>query len=347
MDRGRGNNQFRNPVLEPVFADPVVVSTDDEWYYAYATMDDWGLPKDLGFRIVPIIRSKDLVTWEYVGDVFEDVPQGLDRAEAEFVWAPDINYYRGKYYLYYSLINFSPIYDDGQTNGIGIATAEEPAGPFNDHGIIFQGYEVGVPNSIDPAFFYEGNTPYLAWGSFNGIYIVELSEDGFDLVGKKTRIANNRFEGPHIIKRNGYYYLFVSSGRCCGGKNSTYQVEVGRSRNLTGPYANPNGEPLTEAPGLLVVDDNEAFGGPGHNSIAVDDRGKDYLLYHAYDRSDPSFIPGSGAPRRTLVLDPVVWREGWPTLENQEPSVTTRAPLILPESRPKKPGTAKVLERFG
>lgn len=325
-DTGKREGQYQNPVFEPIFADPSAIRTDDGWYYAYATMDNWG-PENGGWHVVPIIRSRDLVNWEFVGDVFDEVPDWYDGGTAEFVWAPDINYYDGEYHLFYSLVDFSPEYNwDNQS--IGVATADEPAGPFEDQGEVLQGSDVGVGNSIDPDLYVEDETPYLAWGSFDGIHLVELSRDGegWTYEGDPTRIASDRFEGAYIDKREDWYYLFVSSGGCCAGPDDTYQVEVGRSRNVDGPYVNAYGEKLTEASGSLVIDDNDAFGAPGHNCVVTDDADQDWLLYHAYDRDEPGFV--HGVPRRPMMLDPLQWRNGWPRVLEKEPSTSQRRPVI-------------------
>lgn len=331
-ESGKRNGQYENPVFEPIFADPSVIRTDDGWYYAYATMDNWG-PDMGGWHVAPIIRSTDLVNWEYVGDAFDSVPTWYNNGTAEFVWAPDIAKHDGEYHLFYSLVDFSPEYNwDHQS--IGVATADSPAGPFEDQGEVLQGSDVNVGNSIDPMFFVDEEIPYLIWGSFDGIYLVELVRDGegWDYVGTPTQIASNRFEGAYVVKRKGWYYLFVSSGGCCGGPDDTYQVEVGRARNLDGPYLNAQGEKLTEAPGTLVVDDNEQFGAPGHNSVVKDDAGQDWMLYHAYDRDEPGFI--HGVPRRPMLIDPLQWRGGWPQVPTKTPSKYQRRPVDSEGTQP-------------
>jgi arabinan endo-1,5-alpha-L-arabinosidase len=325
-----GNREtYHNPVFEPVFADPTVTRADDGFFYAYATANDWG--DGGGLRVVPIVRSRDLVHWEYVGEVFETVPQWLARTgRADRIWAPDVARYRGKYYLYYSLVNRGPDYPlDAQ--GIGVATADDPAGPFTDRGKLFQGFEVGVSNSIDPQFYVEDGTPHLLWGSLNGLYLTELSADGLSRVGEKMQVAGNRFEAAYVVKREGYYYLFVSSGVCCVPPDVTYQVEVGRASSLAGPYETKYGRDLLDSYGTLVMTESDRFLGPGHNSIVTDDCGTDWLLYHAYDRSSRFLANGPGDPRRSLMLDRLVWTEGWPRVEGRSPSLASETPVVDPK----------------
>lgn len=317
---------YHNPVFEPVFADPTVVRADDGVFYAYGTANDWGDGE--GLRIVPIVRSRDLVTWEYVGEVFDHVPQWLSRTgRADRIWAPNVVRYRGKYYLYYSLVDREPEYARHE-QGIGVATAEHPMGPFTDRGKLFQGYEVGVPNSIDPHFHLDNGTPHLLWGSFNGLYCTELSPDGLRRVGKKTLIAGDRFEASSVVKREGYYYLFVSSGVCCAPPAVTYQVEVGRASSLSGPYETKYGRDLRRSYGTLVLTESDRFLGPGHNAVVTDDCGTDWMLYHAYDRSSAYLANGPGDPRRSLMLDPLVWKDEWPHVEGFTPSTAAERPMI-------------------
>ena len=306
---------YQNPVFEPILADPSAIRTPDGTYFAYGTEDNWHDGE--GFRVAPIVKSDDLVTWEYVGEVFETKPDWKDEG---FVWAPDVHRFNGKYYLYYS---FSAWGDPNP--GIGVATADSPEGPYTDHGKLFSSKEINVQNSIDPMLFVDDGTPYLFWGSFHGIYAIQLSTDGFETVGEKTKIAGQFYEASYVIKRDGTYYYFGSSGSCCEGSLSTYQVSVGRSESVLGPYKTPEGDTLLEFQGRLVLDDGNGFVAPGHNAIVTDDDGNDWTLYHAYEK--PSFYI-QDTPRRPLMLDPILWEDGWPTVKNQKPSKKAPVPVI-------------------
>lgn len=96
-----------------------------------------------------------------------------------------------------------------------------------------------MQNSIDPCFVEDNEKKYLFWGSFRGIYAIELSDDGLSLKpgAEKIQVAGTAYEGTYIHKRNGYYYLFASVGTCCEGLNSTYTTVVGRSKNLFIPIS--------------------------------------------------------------------------------------------------------------
>lgn len=304
---------YRNPVFQPVFADPSVIEAADGYFYAYATEDDWGGSN--GLHIVPIIRSNDLVNWTYVSNVFSQKPGWKLQG---FIWAPDINFIDGKYYLYYSYSLW------GDTNpGIGLAISDNPEGPFTDYGKLLLSEEVGVANSIDPFYIEDDGVKYLFWGSFRGIYGSVLSEDGKSLVGEKFKIAGDFFEGTYILKKNGYYYFFGSNGNCCEGAASKYKLLIGRATNIRGPYLNKQGDDLLTVQGSLFMEGNarNGFVGPGHNAeIITDDAGDDWMLYHAIDKKLP-LLP-VGATRRPLMLDRIKWENNWPVIEGNQPGIT-------------------------
>ena len=87
-----------------------------------------------------------------------------------------------------------------------------------------------------PFLCLNNEKPYLVWGSFHGIYGVELSEDGMATNGEKFQLAGNAYEAPYILEKDDYYYFFGSRGSCCEGASSTYNIAVGRSDKFEGPY---------------------------------------------------------------------------------------------------------------
>jgi arabinan endo-1,5-alpha-L-arabinosidase len=312
---------YTNPVVTPVAADPSVIRAEDGTYYLYATQDNWG-DRD---RYIPIFTSRDLVKWEYIKDAFTWPPAWKEGGG--FLWAPDISLHEGTYYLYYA----ASLWGDPNPC-IGLATAPHPVGPWTDLGRpVFCSLDIGVRNSIDPAIWEEDGTRILFWGSFHGIYAVELSEDGTETVGEPTRIADTRFEAPYIHKRDGYYYLFLSAGSCCQGEWSTYSVYVGRSENLLGPYLDSQGRDLNAGGGDLILDFNRVWVGPGHNTMVTDDAGQDWAIYHAIPRDNPR-LPNT-VNRRPGLIDPVEWVDGWPVINNGEgPSFESQpAPTVNQE----------------
>lgn len=144
-------------------------------------------------------------------------------------------------------------------------------------------------------------------------------------MGDKVLIADTHLEGAYVYQKGDYYYLFASEGSCCSGASSTYRLRVGRSTSLLGPYVDKQGNSLTSGPyGEIILKTNVedyGFAGPGHNSeIITDDAGTDWILYHAIKKSNPYL--NNGTNRRALMLDKLLWEEGWPTIKNQQPSLT-------------------------
>jgi len=297
---------YENPVFEPVLADPSAIKGEDGYFYAYGTEDVWD---DSQTKLVPIVRSKNLIDWEFVGEAFINKPdwKGIGN-----IWAPHIAKYNGKYYLYYSI----SIWGDSDP-GIGVAVSDKLKGPFKDKGKLFTSSEIGVKNSIDPFLLIDDGKPYLFWGSFNGIFGVELTKDGLKVKGEPFQIAGTAFEAPWIIKKAGFYYFFGSLGSCCEGENSTYHVAVARSRTLKGPYVDDNGNDIMSSNGKTILEGGKKFVGPGHIAIVKDDRGKEWLLYHAIDKANP--LLWNGVSRRPLFIDPIQWENGWPTVEGGIP----------------------------
>lgn len=313
-------SQYNNPVIDESLPDPSVIKASDGYYYLYATEN---------IRNVPIYRSVDLINWRMVGTAFNDRtrPQMVPKGG---IWAPDINYINGKYVMYYSKSTWGGEWECG----IGVATADRPAGPFTDVGKLFISSEIEVQNSIDPFYFEEEDgSKYLFWGSFRGIYGIQLSDDGLSIKpgAEKVQIAGTLTEGTYIFKRDGYYYLFGSAGTCCEGLNSTYRVVVARSTNLLGPYVNKSGRPALENNFMLVMQKSNKVVGPGHNSeIIQDDAGQYWMLYHGFDAADPD-------GGRKVYLDQILWdKDGWPMVRNRIPSSVADVPLFGEAARIKK-----------
>lgn len=309
---------YTNPILDTVLADPsVILDPKSGFFYAYGTEDNWG--DGLGSRLIPIVRSKDLINWTLVGNAFERKPAWKDKGG---LWAPDINYIGGEYYLYYSFSTW------GDPNpGIGLAIASNPEGPFIDQGKLFTSKEVDVPNSIDPFFFEDHGKKFLFWGSFSdkatqGTYGVELSADGRSVpdFNKKFKVAAGDFEAVMIHKKDGFYYFLGSKGSCCEGVNSKYNVRIARSPHLNGPFLDKNGEDISQrGNGSLFMQGNDKFVGPGHNAqFITDDQGTDWFIYHGIDANQGKLR--SGASRRVLLMDQVVWENGWPKVMGNTPS---------------------------
>jgi arabinan endo-1,5-alpha-L-arabinosidase len=304
---------YVNPVFQPVLADPSIVRCGS-FFYAYGTEDNWGT--EGGYHLVPVVKSSNLVNWTFITDAFANKPSWKTQG---YIWAPDVTEVDGKFWMYYSYSTW------GDSNpGIGLAVSDRAEGPFTDLGKVFDSKEIGVNNSIDPFFIEENGVKYLFWGSFNGIYAVQLSNDGRHPVGEKVKVAYNHLEGTYIHKHNGYYYLFGSEGSCCDGANSSYRERVGRSSSLLGPYLDKDGNNIASGSyGEVLLHGNDGqggFAGPGHNAeIITDDEGTDWHLYHAMLKSKATL--SNGTNRRSLMLDKITWVNDWPQIAGSQPSV--------------------------
>jgi xylan 1,4-beta-xylosidase len=305
---------YRNPVEAGDFPDPSITRVGAD-FYASATTSEWG-PE------FPILHSRDLVNWEIVGAVFQKRPEW---AVGSF-WAPEISQYRGRFFVYYV----------GRKRGgplcVAVATSPRPRGPYTDHGpLVCQ--EVG---SIDPfPVTDETGARYLLWKEDGNsvskptpIWAQRLSDDGTRLVGERRELIHNDqawekhptlpfgnlVEGPSVVRRNGWFYLFYSGNFCCG-RECDYALGVARSRHLLGPWEKNPRNPILAG--------NDDWKCPGHGTVIADARGRYFLLYHAYQPKDFVYVG------RQAMLDEVAWgADGWPTVnEGRGPSAEGPSPF--------------------
>ncbi len=326
---------YTNPVFEPIFADPTVIRHTDGTFYAYATSDysTWdGENRASRTALIPIIKSDDLVNWEYVGDVFNASNRPNWRPASFGIWAPDIIRIGDTYNLYYSFAGWA----DAQNSAIGVATAPHPEGPWTDHGMVVDTPTTGVQQSIDSfTFEYEGGI-YMIWGSYYGMFYIELTADGLAVkagakavqIGGRTNFST--YEAAWLTQYGDYWYLFTSHGNCCEGLNTNYYVQAFRADSPFGPYYGEDGKPmLGSGLGTNVIRNNADFVGCGHNAVIQDDAGDYWIVYHGYDTSQPGTVDGTN--RRALCIDKLYWDGGWPhTQDNGASSGETVAPYILP-----------------
>lgn len=299
--------EYSNPVIDRDLPDPSLVKGNDGYFYLLATES---------VKNLPVFRSRNLVDWDFIGTAFTDSTRPNFEPKAK-IWAPDISKVGDRYVLHYSM----SVWGGEWTCGIGSAWADSPEGPFTDHGMMFRSNGIGIQNCIDPFYIEEDGKKYLFFGSFHGIYAVELTDDGLSVRSGSSpiKVAGSAYEGTYIHKKDGNYYLFASTGTCCEGVNSTYTTVVGKSDSLLGPYTDKNGKPMLENNHDIVIKGNKQFVGTGHNSeIITDDEGNDWILYHAVKVDSPK--------GRKLMLDRVTWVDGWPVVEGNTPSLTSSIP---------------------
>ena len=307
---------YANPVLDADFPDPAVLKAPDGFYYAYATQTE----RDGKWLNLQVARSKDLIHWRHLGDALPIKPAWASKTQ-DF-WAPDVVRDGSRYIIYYSAKPDTA--DERHGLCLAAATASRPEGPFTDMGKPLQ-CGTGFVN-IDPMAFDDPATGkrLLYWGSgFGPIKVQELSVDRLSFApgsASKDLVFPNPVkdqfpvlvEGAWVERRNGWYYLFYSGDNCCGAK-ANYAVMIARSRSATGPF-----ETLEQANGTphsIILQKRGTWFAPGHNSVATDDRGNDWILYHAVDMRRPKERPTDDInTRRVLLVDRIEWRNGWPVV---------------------------------
>lgn len=295
---------------QPGAHDPVVVK-EGKTYYLFVTG-----------RGIPYRTSTDLKTWSPDAKVFDTPPAWAPQTIQGFrdhIWAPDVSHFGGRWHLYYSVSTFGK-----NRSAIGHATNAtlDPTSKdyrWVDEGPVFQSYPEDGYNAIDPNVVIDAKgTPWLSFGSFwHGLQVLKLDVDGHladPTVVPKTIAQRpeppDAIEAPYIVRHGRDYYLFASYDFCCRGVNSTYNVRVGRSRSVEGPYLDREGKSMSEGGGTMVIQGGSRWKGTGHEAVLRDGR-TDYLVYHAYD--------GQNNGKPTLQIAKITWdKQGWPTVPPAE-----------------------------
>ena len=285
------------------------------------------------------LKSDDGCTWTQVGGEIINFPTwhrepGMAINPSQiYMWAPDVVKIGNKWIYYYSLSGW------GDCVGIGYGIADSIGGPYVDQGKLFSYKEIDVENAIDPQVIQTSDGEvWMTFGSFQGLYQVQLNDDGIGLKGddidywKENKILvagaptdwdGSQYEGSYVLEHDGKYVFFGSTGTCCAGTDSTYRVMAGISNRVNGPFIDSKGMKLTMSRsgttyGNVVVwggplDDSDVYG-PGHNSIIKDDAGDYWIYYHAYTRKD-------NFATRHLMMDKILWDDkGFPYVNTKKPS---------------------------
>jgi arabinan endo-1,5-alpha-L-arabinosidase len=265
----------------------------------------------IGDGNIQIRSSRDGRHWQYRGEVWEEKPEWLDAAVpgVSNLWAPELIEHDGTWYLYYSASTFG-----SNASVIALATNEtlDPDSPeyeWVDAGQVLASTKSDDFNAIDPGIVLdEAGDPWMSFGSFwSGIRMVPLEwpSGGRVDASEPLRLADrqsppNAIEAPYIVEHDGDYFLFVSRDACCQALDSTYNIAVGRSDAVAGPYLDRDGVPLLEGGGTLLLAAEGDHIGPGGQSVH-----RDTLALHYYDRR----LNGSFQ----LALVQLEWdAEGWP-----------------------------------
>lgn len=227
-----------NPILKGFYPDPSICTVDDNYYLVNSTFSY--------FPGVPIFKSKDLINWSQIGNVLtrESQLNLTNTKHSEGIFAPTIRYNNGKYYVITTNIS---------RGGTFIVTANVPEGPWSDP------YYIEGAEGIDPSLFFDddgkayyvGTRPNSDGCKYNGdweIWLQEIDLESYKLIGNSRRLWKGALngviwpEGPHIYKRNDYYYLMIAEG----GTANEHSISIARSKNIFGEYeGNPCNPILT------------------------------------------------------------------------------------------------------
>ncbi|MCB0646982.1 MAG: family 43 glycosylhydrolase [Saprospiraceae bacterium] len=164
-------------------------------------------------------------------------------------------------------------------------------------------------DAIDPGMMLDPSTGrlWLTYGTYYGfIRVVELDpKTGKRVVGNKSVDIAIVCEASILTYRDGWYYLLANHGTCCDGANSTYNIVVGRSKKVTGPYIDNVGRSMLEGGGKMVAATRGRLIGPGHFGRNIITDGVEKMSFHYEADLDQS-------GRSVLAIVPLVWKDGWP-----------------------------------
>ncbi len=257
--------------------------------------------------------SKDLKSWTDGEPVFKTFPAWHREVVPEqkgHLWAPDIIHRGGRYLLYYSVSGWGK-----NTSAIGLATnttldPKDPAFLWKDQGIVIRSKPGDPYNAIDPQLFADDDGKlWMVFGSFwKGIQLIEMDPETGLRHATRDQVRqlawNESIEAAALLKHGGYYYLFANWGLCCRGLKSTYEIRIGRSRKITGPYLDADGSDLATGGGTLFLKSEGDRIGPGHASF-IEEKGGTRMFFHYYDGRRFGFA--------TLGDLPLKWgKDGWP-----------------------------------
>lgn len=265
--------------------DPTVVKTPAGGYIMAHTGDN-----------VALKTSSDRTTWKEAGPAFPNgAPWTTQYTKGEKnLWAPDISYHNGQYYMYYSASSFGE-----RTSAIFMATSKTGAsGSWTNQGLVIESNNNNDYNAIDGNLYIDTDGKWwLSFGSFwSGIKLVQLDpktgkpiNKNIISLAKRDSSVGGAIEAPFIVKRGNYYYLWASFDKCCNGAASTYRVMVGRSSSITGPYVDKAGKQMMSGGGTEIMASHGDIHGPGHNAVFADSDA-DVLVYHYYNNQGTALL---------------------------------------------------------
>ncbi len=298
---------YRNPIRTGMYPDPSIIRVEDTYYMVNSSF--------IYFPCIPVSMSKDLVHWKIIGHAIIN-PQWarLDNLEGgRGYWAPDISYYEGKFYITATY----RLNDDGTVYRKQIiVSSETPEGPYSEPAIIDE-------DGIDPSLFTDDDGKrYMLLN--RGARILPINKEATKQIGEAKLLYygdNKRApEGPHLLKKDGYYYLFEAEG----GTGPGHRITVSRSKELMGRY-----EPCPYNPIMRQMDEGAIIQRCGHGKPVQTQNGQWYIVYLCGRKIGEGYsILG-----RETALDPITWTaDGWPIVNNLNGPSTLQIKPNLPET---------------
>ncbi len=297
---------FNNPILKGFYPDPSIVRVGADYYLINSTFSY--------FPGIPVMQSKDLKNWKQIGNVI-DRPSQLDfmgEPMTRGLFAPAISYYKGVFY-----VTCTDIDHDGNF----VVTATDPAGPWSD--------PVKIPQvrGIDPSLYFDSTTDksYIIYNSdapdnkplYSGhrtIRMYEFDYKNLKVTGEEKLLVNGGvdistkpvwIEGPHIIQKFGWYYLYAAEG----GTSVNHSQVVLRSKDVWGPYIPYEKNPiLTQRD--LPEDRPNPITSAGHADLVEGPNGQWYAVFLAVRPYEGDYY-NTG---RETFLAPVEWKDEWPII---------------------------------
>lgn len=305
---GNIDDYYKNPIRTGMFPDPSVVRVGEDYYMVNSTF--------IFFPCIPVSHSRDLINWEIIGYAITNPEWAhLDELEGgRGYWAPDISYHDGRYYIT-ATMRFN---DDTGSLGITpyrrqiVVFSDRPEGPYSEPVYIEE-------DGIDPSIFNDDDgRRYMLLN--RGARILELDETGTRQISEAKLLyygdRKRAPEGPHLYKKDGYYYLILAEG----GTGPGHMVTVQRSKTLFGDY-----EPSPYNPIMRQSDPTAAIQRCGHGDLVDTPDGRWYMVYLCGRMLDGKY----SMLGRETALDPVTWTaDGWPIVNDlRGPSVLQRKPF--------------------
>lgn len=305
---------YKNPILTGMHPDPSIVCVGDDFYMVNSSF--------VFFPCIPISHSKDLIHWEVIGHAITNPEwSGLGHLEGgRGYWAPDISYYDGRFYITATYRQNDTVedVDSYAWNATPyrrqiVVSAERPEGPYSEPAFIDE-------DGIDPSIFTDDDgRRYMLLN--RGARIFEISPDGKRQLSdaKLLYYGHNKRapEGSHLLKKDGWYYLFQAEG----GTGVGHRISVARSRELFGNY-----EPCPFNPIMRQNDPKQAIQRCGHGKPVRTPNGEWYMVYLCGRQLDGKW----SMLGRETALDKIAWTlDGWPMVNNlQGPSVLAKKPEL-------------------